>query len=341
MPVVTLTSSYITNADINQGFSNVMVYAVKMEVITDPVTVNQIDFTMTGTHDADVLDYVYLYFNATPTMTGATYLTYTSATFTSGYDYSIPISKARAVGNSGGILITVNVDAIATIFDTVFFEEATNPVSLVCITNPNLVNNQTNSAGVKTISGAAAVTLFNFSGNFYNDKVKLSCETGTENYNKGFQVERSPDGSTSSSIGFVFSKAANENSSITLAYDFTDKHPKSGENYCSLKQLDKDGKYSYSATVLIRKNKDYQNLVKIYPSPLHTTLNVSIASKVIRTLTFEVVDNFGKVIEHRKVSLAKGYNNFRVNVVPLLSGCNLIRFVDDEFRNLTRSFIKY
>ncbi|MBK7735627.1 MAG: hypothetical protein IPI36_10660 [Chitinophagaceae bacterium] len=49
--VVTLTSSPVAAADIAQGSTNNIVYIVKMDVASLPVTINSMQFTLTGTHD--------------------------------------------------------------------------------------------------------------------------------------------------------------------------------------------------------------------------------------------------------------------------------------------------
>ncbi|MEP7129249.1 MAG: hypothetical protein ABI729_10290, partial [Chitinophagales bacterium] len=65
VPNVKLTTSSIAVADWNQGTSNVIIYPVLMEVTIDPVTVNNITFTMIGTHDNNDLTTAAIYFNAT------------------------------------------------------------------------------------------------------------------------------------------------------------------------------------------------------------------------------------------------------------------------------------
>ena len=61
---ITLTTSSIAAADIDQGSSNDIVYAVQMVVSsTEPVTVNNIQFTLGGTEDMDDLTTLNIYFN--------------------------------------------------------------------------------------------------------------------------------------------------------------------------------------------------------------------------------------------------------------------------------------
>jgi len=156
---ITLTSASIAAANINQGSSNNVVYAAKMKVVTEPVTVNNIKFTLLGNHDNGDLTYVYVYYNATaPVISGATYLGYALASYSAPHDYSIGISKAMTVGDAGYFIISVNLTNNASDNRTVFMNGATNPVEFGFITDPNVIDNQANKSGKLTIQ-AADITL--------------------------------------------------------------------------------------------------------------------------------------------------------------------------------------
>ncbi|MEO5674498.1 MAG: hypothetical protein ABIQ74_07605 [Chitinophagales bacterium] len=62
---VELTTNSVPAADVNQGTVNHIVYAVKMKVTDQDVTVNNIKFTFSGTHDNNDLTTTSVYFNAT------------------------------------------------------------------------------------------------------------------------------------------------------------------------------------------------------------------------------------------------------------------------------------
>ncbi|MEO6169307.1 MAG: hypothetical protein ABIO46_15930, partial [Chitinophagales bacterium] len=79
---VKITTSTIAEADVNQGTTSVIVYAAKMEVTVDPVTVNSITFTLDGTHDNNDLTTTAIYYNPnTPDLVGASFMNSTAATF--------------------------------------------------------------------------------------------------------------------------------------------------------------------------------------------------------------------------------------------------------------------
>ena len=81
---ITLTTATIAAGSIARNSTGNVVYAAKVKVLTEPVTVNNIQFNFAGSYDNDDLAYVYVYYNPTaPTISGASYLTYSTATYSS------------------------------------------------------------------------------------------------------------------------------------------------------------------------------------------------------------------------------------------------------------------
>ena len=70
----------------------------------------------------------------------------------------------------------------------------------------------------------------------------------------------------------------NENSSVKLYYDFTDLDFSPTVNYYQLKQMDKNGNFSYSNVVVLKQHPVAPGLLAIYPSPATDVLNVKSAS---------------------------------------------------------------
>jgi hypothetical protein len=145
---VTLTTSSSAAANINQGSGNNIIYVTQMSVTSEAVVVNNIQFTLNGTLDANDLTTVSIYFNAnTPTISGSTLLNSTSGAFTSGHAYAIPFSNSMAPGSTGYYIIAVNVDPAATDNHTIKIDGAANPVVFGFTTTPNIINNQSDGAG--------------------------------------------------------------------------------------------------------------------------------------------------------------------------------------------------
>jgi hypothetical protein len=60
---VSLGSVAMPGANINQGSNSNVVYVTEMAVATEPVVVDNIQFTLSGTHDVNDLETVLVYLN--------------------------------------------------------------------------------------------------------------------------------------------------------------------------------------------------------------------------------------------------------------------------------------
>ncbi|GEM_PF-2599959 len=100
----------------------------------------------------------------------------------------------------------------------------------------------------------------------------LQWATASEHNNKGFEVQRSADGSGWESIGYLSSKGRNGNSSFALDYHFTDYAPLKSSNFYRLKQLDFDGKFEYSPVRMVRFDN---NKIGIYPNPAKENITIT------------------------------------------------------------------
>ncbi|MBK8774547.1 MAG: hypothetical protein IPM10_06920, partial [Chitinophagaceae bacterium] len=153
---VTLTTSPVAAANITQGSNSNVLYIAKMDVAAQAVTVNSMQFTLTGTHDDNDLLLLHVYFNPTaPTLSGATVKAVNvSANFAAPHAYNAFFntgSQALVAGSSGYFIVLADVAAAATSGNTVKINGLTNPVSFGYSTSPTITNNQTDIAGTQTI----------------------------------------------------------------------------------------------------------------------------------------------------------------------------------------------
>lgn len=92
------------------------------------------------------------------------------------------------------------------------------------------------------------VALISFKAEKQASSVQLKWNTASEQNNSHFDIERSIDGKLFDNIG---SKAGAGNSNILINYFFRDDNPIKGENYYRLKQVDLNGKTSFSTIQFI------------------------------------------------------------------------------------------
>jgi len=192
------------------------------------------------------------------------------------------------------------------------------------------------SANIET---TLPVTLTSFSGERVAGINKLKWTTATEANNQGFEIERSLDGKTFSKISFVGSKGDNGNSSTALTYNYSDEKSSNGTNYYRLKQIDKDGKYSYSSVVMLKGENTRLEITSLYPNPAKDVINVAISSPKIESAALTVTDITGKILMRTNTSLVKGDNFVQMNTSSLATGTYYIRLIsNDEVK--TVQFVK-
>lgn len=106
---------------------------------------------------------------------------------------------------------------------------------------------------------------------------KVADEVNVNNY----IVERSSDGLSFSSIAVVNATAT---TALENQYQATDKQLHNGITYYRIKQTDKDGKYSYSKTVLVHVTETGE--VVVWPNPAASTLNIQNGQPMQRLQCF-------------------------------------------------------
>ena len=121
-------------------------------------------------------------------------------------------------------------------------------------------------AGVSPLAingaGALSVKLISLTARIDNKQVFVNWRTASETNNKGFDIQRSPDGINWNKIGFVNGSI---NSISERSYQFGDLKPLQGKNFYRLRQVDLDGKSSYSIVVSVNFLKS--GFYSIYGNP--------------------------------------------------------------------------
>lgn len=147
-------------------------------------------------------------------------------------------------------------------------------------------------SSTRPINQVLPVNLTDFTAKTQGNNVLLNWTTASESNNKGFDVERSSDAVTWSSLGFVASKAINGNSATTLTYDYTDISPLDDRSYYRLKQTDIDDNFKYSKVIAVDLNQS--SAVMVLPNPVHNTLMIK---GLIGRSTVSVFDLNGRLVK--------------------------------------------
>lgn len=153
-------------------------------------------------------------------------------------------------------------------------------------------------SSTENLNAVLPVTLLSFSANAGQGLVTLNWATSSEQNNKGFEIERSADGSNWSSIDFVASKVVNGNSSNRLDYMYTDRAPLTDKNYYRLKQMDFDGRYKHSQVSMVRFTPAVS--IMVAPNPVHGELRIEGLKGKNK---IHIINSAGQVV--RSVSVEK------------------------------------
>ncbi|MEP6712803.1 MAG: T9SS type A sorting domain-containing protein [Ferruginibacter sp.] len=322
---VTLTTIAVPAANLTQGSATNVLYIAKMDVTTQAVTVNNVQVTLSGTHDADDLGFLRVYFNATaPSLTGSTLLNFVSANFAAPHTYTIAsLNRLIAAGSTGYFIIAADVNNTATTNNTIKINGASNPLIFSFSTSPNITNNQTDIAGLQILP----VDLVSFTGRAIDNTVHLNWVTASEINNAFFEIERSADG-----INFKILGKLNGNGTSTQLhnYSFVDELPEYGNNYYRLKQTDIDNNFKYSNIVVVPFSVTALVMDDVYPNPAKDLLNYSILSPENRKLFLLLSDISGRVLINKIITITKGKNKVQIDISHFGSGNYQLSIIDPD-----------
>jgi hypothetical protein len=184
------------------------------------------------------------------------------------------------------------------------------------------------------------VKLLKFNARLVKTNVDLNWSTGEEINNKGFDVERSTNGKTFEKIGFV--KGAG-NSTLVNIYSLNDGNAFEKTNvstlFYRLKQLDFNGAFTYSNTVIVKKDIGNNEPVFVYPNPFKDKLNIDFAALAKGEITVQIIDISGKIIENKKVEVLPGNNSILFETNHLVNGVYMMNIVGEGI-NKTLKLVK-
>jgi Secretion system C-terminal sorting domain len=181
------------------------------------------------------------------------------------------------------------------------------------------------------------VVLTALQGTYTNGTAKLNWGTQQESNSSHFEIERSNDGATFSSIGRV---AAAGNSSRELAYKFDDIKVNAGTNYYRLKMVDKDGSFAYSNTIVLNVTIKGTFITGVYPAPFTNRINITIAAENTSQVVLRLVDNTGKQLAQQTNTLRKGVNNLTLSGLEGLAKGFYIMEVITDGKKESRKLVK-
>jgi len=155
------------------------------------------------------------------------------------------------------------------------------------------------------------VTGFRMSGLLQNGQALISWSTETEINNRFFDVQHSSDGRQYNSLGTVMAKGGDR----PTQYQFRHAKPLPGKNYYRIRQVDIDGKFTYSNVLVL----DYsiKDKILLQSNPV-TDVAILLLQKQSVNRSLSLLNTSGQVL--LKQTIAAGSTRMEINMLPFPSG---------------------
>ena len=199
------------------------------------------------------------------------------------------------------------------------FGSTASPLMGFAITSHNntILSSGTIDGFSETVINPLAVHYLDFQGQSINNQyIQLTWSTDTEQNNDHFEVERSSDLLHFQTVGNV--KGAG-NSNTRQNYSSQDNNPVEGINYYRLKQVDIDGNFNYSNTIMVRFGNHVEPLV--FPNPASTYITLLQGQEQISDVA--IFDATGKLVKHVGNPGTASY--FVITLTDIAPGVYIIR----------------
>ena len=182
------------------------------------------------------------------------------------------------------------------------------------------------------------IELLYFNAELKGEEVLCSWETASEKNNDHFEVERSLNGSEYIQIGIVRGYGAGTTTQ-KREYSLIDPEHCEEVRYYRLKQVDIDGKFTYSDPVAINCSIS-KDEIKVYPNPGKNTVFSSFYEYKNGIITIQWLDLLGKVVREDSHDVLKGFNTIKTDISNLPNGVYYIRIKNDLDSDRQIKFLK-
>jgi len=184
---------------------------------------------------------------------------------------------------------------------------------------------------IKTAAILLPVQFNSFNGKLLDNMAILDWDVTMDAQFNRFEVERSLNGLSFVKIGTV---------DASQPFKFYDTQTAQGDNYYRIKQIDNDGKAVYSKIIVL--NVPVTHKIGLYPTFTNTSVNLGIHLEKDENIYVQFIDPMGRMLKLVNYNVAKGDNNFSINISSLSSQRYFVKVVNSNNEVLgVKSFIKY
>lgn len=185
---------------------------------------------------------------------------------------------------------------------------------------------------------ALPIELTTFQGKTSKSGIVLNWSTASELNNEKYIVEHSTEGKNFESIGVIQGRGT------TLAqqkYTFLHENASLGIHYYRLKQLDFDGKFTFSPIISVNFNKNNKTISPIYPNPSSTGwVFMDYTTDHEGTLQIATYDVVGRLISSETLPINEGDNKLQWYINATEKGVFFVKIYDGETLMLNKLYIK-
>jgi Secretion system C-terminal sorting domain len=183
------------------------------------------------------------------------------------------------------------------------------------------------------------IRLLSFSGAFNNNATQLNWSSDNQVNFSHFEIERSIDGISFSSIGSKLATQSNNSSKEQYLYNDNLALLTGNTFYYRLRMIDLDGKFKYSNVIMIRKDQSSIKGLSINPNPIVNGNNTTVRfeAKSANTVEFKVVDMSGKIVLRQQNNITSGTNSIAItNLDRLQPGLYVLQMNDGTAVTVTK-----
>lgn len=156
------------------------------------------------------------------------------------------------------------------------------------------------------------IELLTFTGAISGNQNILNWTTTSELNHYYFEIEKSVDGITFFKMGTV--NSANNSTTIN-SYNAIDNAPVRGWNYYRLKQVDNDGKFTYSKIIRLQ-NENTHTYYNIYPNPFSGYVIIGLPNKSTFNTRLILFNTLGQQVERQIIPVGLLYYRLQTNSIP-------------------------
>ena len=189
------------------------------------------------------------------------------------------------------------------------------------------------------ISNSATDSWLNIGGN-NKDKDHdnyIYWSTASESNNRYFVVEASTDSANFKNIGTV---NGNGYPVSVQNYSFLHHNIKEPVYYYRVKQVDTDGRYSYSSVIKIVTGTKLFISLSLLPNPVKDQAKLILIADKTALVSVMITTMNGQLIYNNKEKLLKGSNRFTIDLSGRANAAYILKVTDDNGYNEIMRFVK-